>query len=136
MGTRRQCHDTFKVLEEKDYKKHIKIQQSCSSKVKEVKTFQVNKNGDESLLADLSLKKLQGALRITVKDTQVHKNKQALVKATTQPDSRQYKCIFVCKSFLFLSDFKELHKAIITKPCYGLTIYKDVICRTKMAQRH
>lgn len=56
MDARRQGDDTLKVLEEKDYYQDFKIQQSHSSKAKK-KALQINNNGENSLLADLSYRK-------------------------------------------------------------------------------
>lgn len=98
--------------------KPLKIHQNSSKlffKSDEVKTFQIDNNWDNSWLVDGALKKhCRAPFRTTCKTPVIHKKKQrVLVKATTQPKSRWHKC----KSLLFLSDFKGLHEAIITKPC-------------------
>lgn len=42
--TRRQWNNILKLLKEKDCHKKSYIQQTCLSKMKEIKTFQINKN--------------------------------------------------------------------------------------------
>ena len=56
MGARRQGDDRVKVLEERDYYQDFKIRQSHSSEAKK-KTFQINKDGENSLPADFSYRK-------------------------------------------------------------------------------